>query len=53
MAPFKRREVLGLRQSERLRVFLISRLQKWRWPVMLSTQSICTPFRSMARWMAA
>ncbi len=40
MAPFKRREVLGLRQSERLRVFLISRLQKWRWPVMLSSGGI-------------
>ncbi len=40
MAPFKRREVLGLGQSDRLRVFLMSRLQKWRWPVMLSTGGI-------------
>lgn len=40
MAPFKRREVIGLRQSERLRVFLLSRLQKWRWPIMLAAGGI-------------
>lgn len=40
MASFTRRELLGLGQSERLRVFLMSRLQKWRWPVMLATGGI-------------
>lgn len=40
MAAFTLRQVVGLGETQSLKVFLMSRLQPWRWPVMLSAGAI-------------